>query len=111
MRPASADLALRADDPSLLGIAAALALDRQDFAEAQRLIDRALELGPAESYLLVVKAEIAVQMLPAEQARGIVAETAASARGNPLVFLQYELARLDEALTAKSAAAPVPTKI
>ncbi len=88
----------------LIGLTAALALDNNNLPEAQRLIDRALELSPAESFLLVIQAEIAVQTGPVAEAQAIVTENLSRIRKNPLVFLNHDMARIEQAVVAKSAA-------
>lgn len=62
----------------------------------------------ASQVAIVVRAEIAVQTLAAEQARGIVDDAVANVRGNPLVFLQHDVLGLEQALAARTAVENTP---
>jgi predicted Zn-dependent protease len=75
-------------------MSAVLALERNDLTNAQRLIDRALELAPGDCRSLVVRAEIALQTRPGAEALATLEETVATVNANPLVFLQHEVERL-----------------
>jgi predicted Zn-dependent protease len=100
---AACDGALTVDpeNGSIHAVAAALALDRGDTSQAQSLIKMALDLAPGDAYLLVVRAEIALQSEVADNARLAVAQAVQAVRSNPLVFLTTEVARLQQELTSR----------
>jgi predicted Zn-dependent protease len=107
-------LALEPDDGTARGIAAALALDRDELERARDLIQKALAAAPGDAYLLVVRAEIALAAGSLDEARAQVAAALSAVRNNPLVFLQTDasqierkLAERDESPSILSAADPV----
>jgi tetratricopeptide (TPR) repeat protein len=88
-------LALEPGDGMSHAVAAAVALECGEFSRAQELIDTALELSPGEAYALLVRAEIVLQTQPFEDPRPAIDEALAAIRGNPLVFLTADAARLE----------------
>jgi predicted Zn-dependent protease len=94
-------LAIDPENGVVHAVAAALALDRGDAEQARTLIAKALDLAPGEAYLRLVGAEIALQSEAVEETRLSVAQAVEAVRGNPLVFLKAEVARLQQALTKR----------
>jgi tetratricopeptide (TPR) repeat protein len=88
-------LELEPGDGMCHAVAAAVALECGEFSRAQELIDTALELSPGEAYALLVRAEIVLQTQPFEDPRPAIDEALAAIRGNPLVFLTADAARLE----------------
>jgi tetratricopeptide (TPR) repeat protein len=77
-------------------LAAAIALDEGDIVEAQKRIESALELGPGEPYILLVRAEIVLRSQPFEDSRAAVEEAYAAVRSNPFAFYRADIRRLEE---------------
>jgi len=94
-------LALAPENGSVPAAAAALALDRGETERAGELLKRASELAPGDAYALVVAAELALHGEQIEESRSAIARVREAVRTNPLVFLQVEIARLEEALAQR----------
>src|SRR5262249_1092147 len=77
-------------------LAAAIALDEGDIAGAQQHIDSALQLGPGEPYILLVRAEIVLRSQPFEVSRAAVEEAYSAVRSNPFAFYRADIRRLEE---------------
>jgi predicted Zn-dependent protease len=91
-------LALDPEIGSIQAVAAVLAADRREFEQAEALLEKAFAMAPGDAYVLVVAAEIALQRDELEEAAAAIERAREAVRTNPLVFLEAELARLDEAL-------------
>jgi Tfp pilus assembly protein PilF len=100
-------LALEPEQGIGYGISAAIALDRGDLTRAQELIGQALAASPGEAYLQVIHAEIALQAEPLEAARAAVEQAFSAVRTNPLVFLQTDIARLEQKLWERDGSSPI----
>jgi Zn-dependent protease with chaperone function/Flp pilus assembly protein TadD len=77
-------------------LAAAIALDQGDIVGAQQRIESALELGPGEPYILLVRAEIVLRSQPCEDPRATVDEACSAVRSNPFAFYRADIRRLEE---------------
>jgi tetratricopeptide (TPR) repeat protein len=89
-------LALDPDAGKGHALAAAIALDEGDFSRAQQHIDTAMELGPGEPYILLVRAEILLRSQPFEDPRAAMEEAYAAVRSNPFAFYRPDIRRLEE---------------
>jgi Flp pilus assembly protein TadD len=94
-------LALEPEDGPGYGIAAGLALDRGEPTRAQELITRALDYSPGDTHLLIIRAEVAIQTKPLDEARALVAEAIAAVRSNPMVLLKTDVTGLEQKLAAR----------
>jgi Zn-dependent protease with chaperone function/Flp pilus assembly protein TadD len=95
-------LAVEPDSGEACALAAALALDRGETAEADRRIARADELAPGDAMVKIVQAEIALKSSDLEAARQAVAAATASVRNNPYLFLATEIRGLSEQLARRA---------
>src|SRR5262249_59571894 len=77
-------------------LAAAIALDEGNIVGAQLHIDSALQLGPGEPYILLVRAEIVLRSQPFEDPRTAVEEAYSAVRSNPFAFYRADIRRLEE---------------
>jgi Flp pilus assembly protein TadD len=100
--------AMEPEDGSLRALAAGLELDLGQFDQSRRLIEQALEQVPGDAYALVIRAEIEIATAPLESAQQAVSEAKDAIHTNPLIFLQFEVNRLQTLLAAAENRQTVP---
>ncbi|MES2788296.1 MAG: M48 family metalloprotease [Planctomycetota bacterium] len=86
-------------DGNIQALAALLALDRGEHDESRRLIQLAEEYTPGDGVVLMSHATIALQLDSPEVGRAAVERAVAVVAASPLLFLQAEIARLQERAT------------
>jgi len=90
-------------EAAVIALQVGILLDRGETEQAKTLIDAALEKGPGEPYVLIVRAEVAIESEPLEAARSAVAAAARSVAASPLSFMTTQIRRLESRLDKRTA--------
>ena len=84
-------------------LAAAIALDGGDLAQARQSMEKAHEFGPGDAFVLVVEAQLALAAEPLETARAAVEQALTAAEANPFALLDFETSALRTRLAEREA--------